>query len=211
MALYTRKTLTHHSSSELPAGERIVVSFIPPLPFRLLRASITDHCKIIHVFARGVAVPAYYDDNGVDLILHETSTQPTDTIELEVENPTDVATHFWAFVIGYVREGMEHTPGRVAYGRVCGSGPRAAIWTAMFGEFIPITSTLPHRPEVSCVGGVVISDEVYNVDLTRITPEQQTALKKWVVDYLHIPLAEIDNILEVLGMPIPATDINVDR
>lgn len=84
---------------------------------------------------------------------------------------------------------------------------RQATWTEIFGEpKAPILSILPH---LAMLPGFNEPQEVYELDLKAITPQQRERLVRVTAGKFGLAISEVEAALDDHGMPVLADDVAV--
>lgn len=83
---------------------------------------------------------------------------------------------------------------------------RLALWQAVFdGDQVPIVSIVPEVGNFPGVG----EQRFYHLDLKVISAEQRRRLVLSIADKFNQPVSYIESNLELIGVPILASDVIV--
>jgi hypothetical protein len=80
---------------------------------------------------------------------------------------------------------------------------RAEMFEEVFGRTtVPVRSFLPTRANLPGKPNSLI----YELDLTRVTPEERRRLVAHLAERFGLPVAEVQGLLDAQGVPILAND-----
>ncbi|TXH50444.1 MAG: hypothetical protein E6Q97_20440 [Desulfurellales bacterium] len=186
-------------------------------PMRMLRAYVTDGCKIgaIRYFGTEVQIVCRVD---ADVVLHHVDVFPTMPVHIVVENNGNTPTPFRVFLVGFsLADAFVEAPAFARVNRTITptwgeivEGPRAALWSDVFGgDLVPITARTPQVLELEIQGAKVPfqGPPVFWVDVPRLDDAQRERLLVLMKSMNHV--GDGDDILDVFGFPIPETDLRV--